>query len=43
MNTWLPEFDRSDAVKVGEVEMGPVAPVLKAPKAAAVFPNIKSA
>ncbi|MFD9859752.1 major capsid protein [Streptomyces alboflavus] len=43
VNTWLPEFDRSGAVKVGEVEMGPVAPVLKATRAAAVFRNIKSA
>ncbi len=43
VNTWLPEFDRAGAVKVGEVEMGPVAPVLKATRAAAVFRNIKSA
>ncbi|XXZ49905.1 major capsid protein [Streptomyces cavourensis] len=43
VSTWLPEFDRSGAVKVGEVEMGPVAPVLKATRAAAVFRNIKSA
>ncbi|MBT2466568.1 phage capsid protein [Streptomyces sp. ISL-66] len=43
VSTWLPEFDRSGAVKTGEVEMGPVAPVLKATKAAAVFRNIKSA
>ncbi|WP_149180872.1 major capsid protein [Streptomyces sp. TRM49041] len=43
VNTWLPEFDRSGAVKTGEVEMGPVAPVLKATRAAAVFRNIKSA
>ncbi|MEU2746669.1 major capsid protein [Streptomyces collinus] len=43
VNTWLPQFDRAGAVKTGEVEMGPVAPVLKATKAAAVFRNIKSA
>ncbi|MFD9863475.1 major capsid protein [Streptomyces alboflavus] len=43
VSTWLPEFDRSGGVKTGEVEMGPVAPVLKATKAAGVFRNIKSA
>lgn len=43
LRTWLPNFDTSGAVKTGEVEMGPVAPVLKATKGAAVFRNIKSA
>ncbi|MER7050609.1 hypothetical protein ABT391_37960 [Streptomyces jumonjinensis] len=42
-NTYLPDFTTAGAVKLGEVELGPVAPVLKASKAAAVFCNIKSA
>lgn len=41
VRTWLPDFTTSGAVKKGEVEMGPVAVVLKATKAAAVFRNIK--
>jgi hypothetical protein len=41
--TALPDYTVSGAVKTGEVELGPVAPVLKATKAAAVFRNIKSA
>ncbi|MFB7452837.1 major capsid protein [Streptomyces sp. NPDC056194] len=43
LQTWLPEFTSAGAVKTGEVELGPLAPVLKATKAAAVFRNIKSA
>lgn len=43
VQTWLPDFTNAGAVKAGEVEMGPVAPVLKATKAAAVLRNIKSA
>ncbi|WP_371517994.1 major capsid protein [Kitasatospora sp. NBC_01300] len=38
---WLPDFDRAGAVKVGEVELGPVATVLKATRAAAVLRNVK--
>lgn len=43
VQTWLPDFSTSGAVKTGEVEMGPVGVALKATKAAAVFRNIKSA
>ncbi|MFF2954328.1 major capsid protein [Kitasatospora sp. NPDC057965] len=43
VQSWLPDFTTAGAVKVGEVELGPAAPVLKATKAAAVFRNIKSA
>lgn len=43
VQTWLPDFDQAGAVKTGEVELGPVAPVLKATKAAAVLRNLKSA
>lgn len=38
---WLPDFGRAGAVKTGEVELGPVAPVLKATKAAGVLRNLK--
>ncbi|MGW8374269.1 major capsid protein [Streptomyces sp. ODS28] len=38
---WLPDFDTAGAVKRGEVELGPVAVVLKATKAAAVLRNIR--
>ncbi|WP_406298068.1 phage capsid protein [Embleya sp. NBC_00888] len=43
VQTYLPDFTTPLAVKVGEVELGPIAPVLKATRAAAVFRNIKSA
>lgn len=43
VQTWLPDFSTSGAVKTGEVELGPTAPVLKATKAAAVLRNIKVA
>lgn len=38
---WLPDFTTAGAVKTGEVEMGPVAAVLKATKAAAVLRRIR--
>ncbi len=41
VQTWLPQFNTSGAVKKGEVELGPVAVALKATRAAAVFRNIK--
>lgn len=41
VQTWLPDFTTAGAVKTGEVELGPVATVLKATKAAAVYRNIK--
>ncbi len=40
---WLPDFTKAGAVKTGEVEMGPVAVVLKATKAAGVYRNVKVA
>ena len=43
INTWLPDFTTAGAVKTGEVEMGPVAVVLKSSKAAAVLRNVKVA
>lgn len=43
IKTWLPDFTTAGAVKKGEVEMGPVAPVLKATKAASVLRNVKVA
>jgi hypothetical protein len=41
VQTWLPDFTTSGAVKKGEAEMGPTAGVLKATKAAAVLRNVK--
>lgn len=41
VQTWLPDFSTAGAVKTGEVEMGPVAPVVKATKSAAVARLIK--
>ncbi|MEV5289925.1 major capsid protein [Streptomyces sp. NPDC053741] len=41
ISTYLPDFTSAGAVKKGEVEMGPIAVVLKATKAAAVFRNLK--
>ncbi|WP_405018168.1 phage capsid protein [Kitasatospora sp. NBC_00070] len=38
---WLPDFTTAGALKVGEVELGPVAVALKATRAAAVLRNIK--
>ena len=40
VQTWLPDFSTSGAVKKGEVEMN-AAIALKASKAAGVFRNIK--
>lgn len=42
IQTWLPDFSTAGAVKKGEVEMGPVAVVLKASKAAGVLRNVKA-
>ena len=39
IQTWLPDFSTAGAVKTGEVEMGPVAVVLKSSRAAAVLPT----
>lgn len=41
VKTWLPDFTTSGAVKVGEVELGPVGVALKATRSAAVLRNIK--
>jgi hypothetical protein len=43
IQTWMPDFSTAGAVKKGEVEMGPVAVVLKSSKAAAVLRNVKVA
>lgn len=43
METYLPDFTIPGAVKTGEIEVGPIAPVLRASKAAAVLRNIKTA
>lgn len=40
---WAPDFTSAGAVKLGEVELGPVAVALKATKAAAVLRNVKVA
>jgi hypothetical protein len=41
IQTWMPDFSTSGAVKTGEVEMGPVAVALKKTKAAAVLRNVR--
>lgn len=41
IQSWLPDFSTPGAVKTGEVELGPVAPVLRSTKAAAVLRNVK--
>lgn len=41
LETWLPDFSTAGAVKTGEVEMGPVAMVLRNTKACGVLRNIK--
>ncbi|MGW4602735.1 major capsid protein [Streptomyces sp. NPDC004532] len=41
VRTWMPPFDLPGAVKNGEIEIGPVAPVLKNTRAAAVLRNVK--
>ncbi len=43
VNQWLPDFTTSGAVKTGEVEMGPVAVVLKKTKAAGVLRDVQVA
>jgi hypothetical protein len=41
LRTWLPDFTIAGAVKSGEVEMGPIAAVLKNTKSAAVLRSIQ--
>lgn len=41
LQQWAPDFSTAGAVKKGEVEMGPVAPVLKATQAAAVVRGLR--
>lgn len=41
VQAWMPDYTTSGAVKTGEVEMGPVAAVLRNTKACGVFRNIK--
>jgi hypothetical protein len=41
IQTWLPDFTTANAVKKGEVELGPSAVALKATKAAAVLRGVK--
>jgi hypothetical protein len=41
VQTWLPDFTVAGAVKTGELEMGPVAGVLKNTKACAVLRGVK--
>lgn len=41
VRTWMPPFDLPGAVKTGEIELGPAAPVLKNTRAAAVLRNVK--
>ena len=43
VQTWLPDFSTAGAVKTGEVEMGPVAVVVKKTKSAAVARGIRVA
>lgn len=43
VHNWMPDFTTAGAVKTGEAELGPVAPVLKKTKAAGVLRNIKVA
>lgn len=43
VQTWLPDFNSAGAVKTGEVEMGPVASVLKNTKSAAVLRSVRVA
>jgi hypothetical protein len=41
MQTWMPDYTTAGAVKTGEVEMGPVAAVLRNTKACGVLRNVK--
>jgi hypothetical protein len=43
VQTWLPDFTLPGAVKSGEIEMGPVAAVLRNTKSCGVFRNVKVA
>lgn len=43
VRSWDPDFSTAGAVKTGEAELGPAAPVLKRTRAAAVLRNIKVA
>jgi len=43
VQTWMPDFNTAGAVKSGEVEMGPVAAVLKNTKSCGVLRNVKVA
>lgn len=43
VQTWMPDFERSGAVKDGEIEMGPVAAVLRNVKSCGVMRNVKVA
>jgi hypothetical protein len=43
IDTWLPDFTTAGAVKTGEAELGPAAPVLKATRAAGVFRGVQVA
>lgn len=41
VHTWLPDWNNSGAVKSGEIEIGPLAVVLKNTKSAAVLRSVK--
>lgn len=43
VETWMPDFSQAGAVKSGEIEMGPVAAVLRNTKSCAVLRNVKVA
>lgn len=43
VQTWLPDYTQAGAVKSGEIEMGPVATVLKNDRSCGVLRNIKVA
>lgn len=43
VKAWLPDFTTAGAVKTGEAELGPLAPVLKSSKGAGVYRNVKVA
>ncbi len=43
VDQWLPDFTKAGAVKTGEVEMGPVAVVLKKTKSAGVMKDVQIA
>lgn len=43
LQTWMPDFSVAGAVKKGEIEMGPVAAVLRNTKACGVLRNIRVA